>query len=244
MEPTPKRAGRAEFTSHRPRFTPVHALTAVTMVAAGLLLGTSAASYGGGRQATDLRTLLRNEQESSAKKAHHVEQLRDEVKKLSVSQQTQPQTVTVPQIAAGTTPVSGPGISVSLSDAPNPPANAPNVDDYVVHQQDVEGAMNALWSGGAEAMTVQGHRITSDSKIRCVGNVIYVDGMVHSPPFVITAIGDPQQLQRALQKDPAMQIYRQYVEAKGLGYSVTKQQNVKMPAATVVGIKEEPSDRS
>ena len=62
--------------------------------------------------------------------------------------------------------------------------------------------MNALWAGGAEAMTVQGVRITNRTVIRCIGNVILVDGTSYSPPYVIQAIGDPDTLRATVTANP------------------------------------------
>ena len=62
-------------------------------------------------------------------------------------------------------PVSGPGITVTLSDAPTDsiPDNV-NPNDLVIHQQDIDDVMNAMWEGGAEAMTVQGVRRPTRSR--------------------------------------------------------------------------------
>ena len=68
-------------------------------------------------------------------------------------------------------------------------------DDYVIHQQDVQAVVNALWAGGAEAMMLQDQRVISTSAVRCVGNTLILQGRVYSPPYVITAIGDPPAMQ-------------------------------------------------
>src|SRR5699024_6125234 len=91
--------------------------------------------------------------------------------------------------------------------------------DLVVHQQDLEGVINALWAGGAEAMAVQGHRVTSRSSIRCVGNVLLIDGSVYSPPYVISAIGSPRSLSASLMSSPQVLTYLDYVQALQLGWS-------------------------
>src|SRR5690625_6014343 len=67
-------------------------------------------------------------------------------------------------------------------------------DDLVVHQQDMEAYINALWAGGAEAMMLQDQRVVNGSSFRCAGNTLLLEGRVYSPPFVITAIGDPEEL--------------------------------------------------
>ena len=122
---------------------------------------------------------------------------------------------------AGFTTVRGPGVAVTLTDAPVPadgipPGFAP--DDYLVHQQDVEAVVNALWSGGAQAVTVMDQRLIATSAVRCVGNTLILQGRVYSPPFVIAAVGAPDDLQRALAASPRLRDFRRWVTIVGLGY--------------------------
>jgi uncharacterized protein YlxW (UPF0749 family) len=137
--------------------------------------------------------------------------------------------------AAGLEPVTGPAITVSLNDAPSLPgkeASSVPPDYLVVHQQDVQAVVNALWSGGAEAMTLQGQRVISTSAVRCVGNTLLLHGIVYSPPYTVQAIGNLQKLQQALDDAPDVIIYKQYVAAYQLGYKVDLQGDVTMPAYT------------
>jgi len=126
-------------------------------------------------------------------------------------------------LAAGTTHVTGPGITVQLTDAPASAAHPASVrpDDLVVHQQDLQAVINALWAGGAEAMSLMDQRVISTSAFRCIGNVLSLHGRRYSPPYVVRVIGDPQKLRAALAASPAVQIYLQYVDAVGLGWQVT-----------------------
>jgi uncharacterized protein YlxW (UPF0749 family) len=138
---------------------------------------------------------------------------------------------------AGFTPLSGAGVTVTLSDAPVPEdlsdlPDGTTPDDFVVHQQDVEGVVNALWTGGAEGLTIMDRRITSTSAVRCVGNVIILDGQVYSPPFEITAVGDPDSLVGALDNSEQVRVYRQWADFIGLGYGVTEHEQIDLPAAT------------
>lgn len=129
--------------------------------------------------------------------------------------------------------IEGPGITVTLDDSPlweqctqNGDAGAgagDNVNDYVVHQQDIEAVVNALWSGGAEAMTIQGQRVNTSTVVRCVGNVLLLDGKQYAPPYTISAIGDPDRLGAAMDSSRAIQIYKEYVKADGLGFDVKKE---------------------
>ncbi len=136
---------------------------------------------------------------------------------------------------AGLVPVVGPAVSVSLNDAPPLPGKEQGSvppDYLVVHQQDVQAVVNAMWAGGAEAMTLQGQRVISTSAVRCVGNTLLLQGVVYSPPYVVTAIGDPVRLRAALDSAPDVIIYKQYVDAYKLGYVVKAQGQVAMPAYT------------
>lgn len=137
-------------------------------------------------------------------------------------------------LSAGTVPVSGPAVTVVLDDAPRSPDGSlpPGVtpDDVVVHQQDVQAVVNALWAGGAEAMRLMDQRVISTSAVRCVGNTLLLQGVVYSPPYRITAIGDPDRMQQALEEAPLVALYREYADALGLGYAVTAAPEVTLPA--------------
>ena len=140
------------------------------------------------------------------------------------------------QAAAGLTPVQGPGLRVTLSDAPrdadgNYPAGV-DPDDLVVHQQDVQAVVNAMWAGGAEAMMIMDQRVLTTSAVRCIGNTLLLQGRTYSPPFVVTAIGDADAMVAALDDQPGVRLYRQYVDKFQLVYDVTPVDNVTLPAWT------------
>ncbi|CAM2976478.1 DUF881 domain-containing protein [Mycobacterium intermedium] len=119
-------------------------------------------------------------------------------------------------------PVHGPGMVVRLDDAQRDangrfPRDA-SPDDLVVHQQDIDGVLNALWSAGAEAIQVQDQRIIATSVVRCVGNTVLLNGRTYSPPYTITAVGNAAAMQAALGAAPLVTLYKQYVVRFGLGY--------------------------
>ncbi|MCU1676491.1 MAG: hypothetical protein JWM93_1249, partial [Frankiales bacterium] len=138
--------------------------------------------------------------------------------------------------AAGLQAVHGSGVVISLDDAPVKPGRplprgaGPN--DVVVHQQDVQAVVNALWAGGAEAMTIMGERVISTSAVRCVGNTLLLHGRVYAPPFVIAAIGDPAALRQSLDEEPDVQIFQEYVAAYGLGFDAKSEGDMTLPAYT------------
>ncbi len=132
---------------------------------------------------------------------------------------------------ADSVPVTGPAVTVTLTDAPASVAPAGvDPDLLVVHQQDIQAVVNALWSAGAEAMTIQGQRVSSRTGIKCVGNTVVLHGVPYAPPYRITAIGPVQNLEKALRESDYLRIYRTYVDAYRLGYEVSRQARVEMPA--------------
>ena len=90
---------------------------------------------------------------------------------------------------AGLDPMRGPGLAVTLNDAQrNAEGRFPrdaSPDDLVVHQQDIEAVLNALWSAGAEGIQVQDQRITGTSAPRCVGKTLLLNGRTYTPPYVV-----------------------------------------------------------
>lgn len=139
----------------------------------------------------------------------------------------------------GLSKVVGPGMRVTLTDAPRTvevPGLDPNV--LVVHQQDIQAFVNALWSGGAQAITLQGERLISTTGIKCVGNTVVLDGVPYSPPYVVEAIGDPASLDYALSTSPEVKTYGDYSATYGLGLEVkTLDRLTAKPYAGTVGLK-------
>jgi uncharacterized protein YlxW (UPF0749 family) len=169
-----------------------------------------------------------------------VQQLQSEVDALTA--RASPGDITVARLrsqaaslapVAGTQAVTGPGLSVTLDDAKRTAASLPKdftADDIVVHQQDVQSVVNALWDGGAEAMMLQDQRVISTSAVRCVGNTLILQGRVYSPPYTIQAIGDPASMRAALDRSEPVTIYRQYARLLGLGYDVKTLDKATFPA--------------
>jgi uncharacterized protein YlxW (UPF0749 family) len=114
---------------------------------------------------------------------------------------------------AGMLPVSGPGVTVTLSDAPQStgeetPDTVDNPNLLLVHQQDIQAVVNAMWKGGARAVTIQGQRVVSTTGIRCIGNSVQLQGVPYSQPYRISAVGDVAALTTAISDDPYLQVYR------------------------------------
>lgn len=202
---------------------------------AGIMFATNAslfATSADDRRPENLAELVHLERDRLDETNSEVEQLRSEVASLIDSQALTESPSPETEVIAGRAPVEGPGIVVKLWDAPIQDSLPEGVrpDDLIVHQQDLEAVINGMWSGGAEAMAVQGHRVTSRSSIRCVGNVLLIDGSVYSPPYEIAAIGDPQQLEESVLNSPQVLTYLDYVEALQLGWSLEHDDNMHIGA--------------
>ena len=132
--------------------------------------------------------------------------------------------------------VEGPGLVVTLDDSPlwenmvDANGSNANINDYVVHQQDIEAVVNALWAGGAESMMIMDQRVLFNSAVRCSGNVLLLQGKKYSPPFTISAIGPVDEMKQALDDSKDVTIYRQYVSAFGLGWQVDEKEKLHFDA--------------
>jgi uncharacterized protein YlxW (UPF0749 family) len=136
--------------------------------------------------------------------------------------------------SAGLTPLSGPGLSVTLDDAPpsarsDLPGDVP-VDNLVIHQSDVQGVVNALWAAGADGVAIMGQRLIATSAVRCVGNTLLLQGRTYSPPFVVTAIGPAEAMRQQLAASTDVQYLKADVDRYGLTYDVSDQRSVDLPA--------------
>lgn len=188
---------------------------------------------GSSRDEGGLKGLLRERQDRAQSLSDEISEkraLRDELEASEPSANVPG--LTEAEELAGLTEVEGPGIRVTLTDAPPSSASREGVgpNDLVVHQQDLESYVNALWAGGAEAMMMQDQRVISSSAFRCVGNTLLLQGRVYSPPFVVTAIGDPTRLRAALDAAKGVEWYRQWVTYVGLGESIETLASVTLPA--------------
>lgn len=213
--------------------------TAVAFGLAGMLAVSSSLAAAGtdlrsNRQA-DLADLVREQVNAKVQLEEQAAELRAEVEELSgqvagdrVSSAQRKVNRLGHQV--GLTPVDGAGLTVVLDDAPPEMRNQVDggVNALVVHQQDIQAVANALWAAGAEAMTIQGQRVISTSAIRCVGNSVVLHGVPYPPPYRISAIGDPERMQKSLDEAPGVQRYLQDVERYKLGYDVTPAEDLRL----------------
>ncbi|MEV6120301.1 DUF881 domain-containing protein [Streptomyces sp. SID8352] len=216
-------------------FRPVRILTAAVFALAGLLFFTSFNTAKGTNIRTDASLLKLSDlihersrkngelDESNAALRGDIESLADRDGGSTLAEERR---LSGLEERAGTRELKGEALTVTLDDAP-PDATAklpgypePQPDYLVIHQQDLQAVVNALWEGGAEGIKVMDQRLISTSAVRCVGNTLILQGRVYSPPYRIQAVGPPERLRKALAASPAIQNYMVYVNVYGLGWKV------------------------
>lgn len=228
----------------RRRARPVRLLTAAVFALAGLLFVTSFNTSKGTNIRTDasllkLSDLIQERSQNNKELEESTAQVRHRVDALAErddgSTSAEDAKLAALRTASGTEELSGKGLSVTLDDAPpNATARIPNVpepqpNDLVIHQQDLQAVVNALWQGGAKGVQVMDQRLIATSAVRCVGNTLILQGRVYSPPYKVSAVGDPAALKKALAASPALQNYQLYVNAYGLGWKVDDHKALTLP---------------
>jgi uncharacterized protein YlxW (UPF0749 family) len=124
----------------------------------------------------------------------------------------------------------GPGLVIALDDSSDRESPSGNLNDLVIHSQDVQAVANGLWGAGAEALAVNGQRVVPTSAILCVGNTLLINGTVHSPPFRFTALG--ADLRSAFMGDPLVERFAEDADRFKLGFTVEDRDRISVPAYT------------
>ena len=220
--------------------------TPVIVLLSGGLFAVSAANSEGtdlrpGRY-TDLASLVEAEVEARAELQDRVATIKDEVDELT----EQVDDADVRRLRreiddlrdpAGFEPRSGPGITVTLSDAPEDLIEQAAEDDldvqpWVVHQQDIQAVVNAMWVGGATAVMIEGERVVTTTGIKCEGNAVQLHGVPFPEPYVIQAVGDPDAIEAALDADSAVGGYREDAEDPEIqiGWDLEVEDRIDAPA--------------
>jgi len=131
------------------------------------------------------------------------------------------------QVWAGTTPMSGAGLEVLLSDSrPEAKAESSDRESLSVHDVDLQLVVNALWEAGGEAVAVNGQRLVATSPIRAAGETITVNFRPLVPPYKVQAIGADK---KRFERSEVAQRFRQWVEDYGLGFSVKRKSKIVVP---------------
>jgi uncharacterized protein YlxW (UPF0749 family) len=147
-------------------------------------------------------------------------------------------------VAAGAVAVRGQGLQVVLDDAPgadsnsadaNPRTNAASTDGKVL-SKDLQIVVNGLWEAGAEAISVNGQRLTSTSAIRFAGEAILVNYRPLVRPYTIKAIGDRQAMQVAFAESDGGSYARALHDNYGIRVSIDPATSLDVPAASSLSV--------
>jgi uncharacterized protein YlxW (UPF0749 family) len=134
------------------------------------------------------------------------------------------------RIAAGLIPLTGTGIVIQLEDSEQPVPPDGRASDYLVGSRDIRVVVEELWVAGAEAIAVNGERITPTSAIIDVGSSLLVNSAYLTPPYQITALGPPDLYDRLSASADFVDFVRGRSKGYGIGVSLAEPASVDMPA--------------
>jgi uncharacterized protein YlxW (UPF0749 family) len=140
-------------------------------------------------------------------------------------------------LVSGELPVTGPGVRYRIANAPTAsavgqdPREAADTDQGEVLDRDLQIIVNGLWAAGAEAVAINGERLTTLSAIRSAGQAILVDFRPLVPPYVVEAIGDPAHLQAGFADDMAGAYVQSLRDNYGIQVSVSTERSLTLPGA-------------
>jgi uncharacterized protein YlxW (UPF0749 family) len=182
---------------------------------------------------TRLAALIRQEQGRSARLRATADALRAEVavfERAESARRAGRGAVALPAARQqmGLTAVEGPGLVVTLDDSAERESPSGNLNDIVIHSQDVQAVANGLWAAGTEALAVNGQRVVPTSALLCVGNTLLINGTVHSPPYRFLALG--QGLKEPFLADPLVEAFAEDAVRFSLRFDVEESEQVTVPA--------------
>jgi len=147
-------------------------------------------------------------------------------------------------VLAGTSAVTGPGAVWTLDDSlasqdpvPGDPRSEEEIAQGKVFDVDLQQLTNGLWAAGAEAVAVNGHRLTSTSAIRSAGDAILVDLRPLARPYVVEAVGDPARMQTAFARSAAGRYLSSLEQNHGIQVDVTGSDELRLEPAGRLGLR-------
>ncbi|ATZ27940.1 hypothetical protein SLAV_30830 [Streptomyces lavendulae subsp. lavendulae] len=148
-------------------------------------------------------------------------------------------------LLSGATEVHGPGVKLVVDDAKGsssgggggPRESAGFSDTGRVRDRDMQRIVNGLWQAGAEAVSINGQRLTALSAIRAAGDAILVDNRPLVPPYEILAVGDKKRLGTTFQDSVDGQYLHVLQESYGIRYTLSAVDEVKLPAASSLTVR-------
>jgi uncharacterized protein YlxW (UPF0749 family) len=151
------------------------------------------------------------------------------------------QNIAVTQGMSGTRSVTGPGVAVEINDAEGEGGAEPQAS---VLDLDIQQVVNGLWAAGAEAVAVNGQRVTALTAIRSANDVILVNFRPLNPPYVVSAIGDARTLGSRFLEGPGGAWLLAAASSAGIRFDVRNEESLTLPAASAALRLAEPAEDS
>jgi uncharacterized protein YlxW (UPF0749 family) len=223
---------------------PGRAGTLIVLLAFGLLLAVAAVETARSAPASERahQSLVRQVKDRQAQLSaaqHEVTALRRSISRVqSEALQDSAQgrhlasTLTTLGSAAGTQAVSGPGVRIIADNGPANRAGGGQILDT-----DLQILVNGLWASGAEAVAINGHRLTTLSSIRTAGEAVTVDQQSLTRPYVVTAIGDPDQLPSRFVDSAGGTWWLNLKAVYGVRFDLATKDSLTLPAASTVHLR-------
>lgn len=170
---------------------------------------------------------------------NHQSQLADEVRRLQASGLSNDSAGTALQqklddleLQTGAISVTGPGIKAVIDDAKNADDKEGRLLDV-----DLQQLVNGLWTAGAEAISVNGHRLTSLTAIRGAGSAITVDYSSLTPPYTVLAIGDTATIPARFAQSSGGQWVQYLVSNFDVRMTITTEDSLLVPADATIALR-------
>lgn len=140
------------------------------------------------------------------------------------------------ELATAEIAVHGPGLVVTLDDAPDAaPSDQTDRGGQLgngrIYDRDVQDVANALWAAGAEAITINGQRLAASTAIRSAGEAVLVDFRPLSPPYVLRAVGDVDAMEPAFADGATARRFTTWISLYGIGFQISRATDLRLPAA-------------
>ncbi|QUC63589.1 DUF881 domain-containing protein [Streptomyces sp. A2-16] len=200
------------------------------------------------KEREELIDRIDRETETADKLEKSVDQLRDDVstsQREALKQSGDSGQADLVGILSGAVEVHGPGVKLVVNDAKeattggdgNPRETSGFSDTGRVRDRDMQRVVNGLWQSGAEAISINGQRLTALSAIRAAGDAILVDNKPLVPPYTVLAVGDGQRLSTRFQ-DSADGLYLHALEENyGIRTAISVEDDLRLPAAPSVIVR-------
>ncbi|WP_328368503.1 DUF881 domain-containing protein [Streptomyces sp. NBC_00445] len=148
-------------------------------------------------------------------------------------------------LLSGATEVHGPGVKLVVDDAEeastggdgDPRETSGFSDTGRVRDRDMQRVVNGLWESGAEAVSINGQRLTALSAIRAAGDAILVDNKPLVPPYTVLAVGDGERLSTRFQNSADGLYLNALQENYGIRTSISTEEDLRLPAAPSVTVR-------